>query len=275
MSIFTQAKIDCHLHVVDPARFPFDPSTAYAPAGQELTSFEQLSAVLDSYHVAHAVVVGTNSGYGTDNRCLLDALARGEGRLRGIAVVDNDISTPKLRRLKRSGIVGIAWNPSLLGAAHYLGAADLMARMADLDMILQIQVEHDGLLPLLPLIERSSVRVVFDHCGRPSPALGLDQPGFQALLALGRARRASVKLSGLQKLSCQPYPYQDALPFLHALVDAFTLDSCVWASDWPFLKATSRLDYGPMLALVEGLFPDAQDRKKLLWHTPSRLFGFA
>ncbi len=66
----------------------------------------------------------------------------------------------------------------------------------------------------------------------------------------------------------------DALPFVSALVDAFTLDACLWGSDWPFLKATQRLDYGPLLRLVERWFPAAADRQRLLWDTPRRLFGF-
>jgi len=48
---------------------------------------------------------------------------------------------------------------------------------------LQVQVEQDQLLGLLPLIEKSDVRLVFDHCGRPSVANGLQQKAFQALLA--------------------------------------------------------------------------------------------
>jgi hypothetical protein len=35
-----------------------------------------------------------------------------------------------------------------------------------------------------------------------------------------------------------------------------------------------RLDYGPLIALVDQLFPDAADRRKLLWDTPNGLFGF-
>jgi predicted TIM-barrel fold metal-dependent hydrolase len=83
-----------------------------------------------------------------------------------------------------------------------------------------------------------------------------------------------VKLSGYGKYSREPYPYADTRPFAQALIDAFTLDACVWASDWPFLKAGERLDYGPLLKLVETVLPDAGDRRKLLWDTPRKLFGF-
>ena len=78
---------------------------------------------------------------------------------------------------------------------------------------------------------------------------------FQALLAIGRERDACIKLSGSYKFSQQPYPYEDTWPFIVALVEAFTLDRCVWGSDWPFLRAAERLDYGPLLAVLTALFP--------------------
>jgi Amidohydrolase len=53
-----------------------------------------------------------------------------------------------------------------------------------------------------------------------------------------------------------------------ALVEAFTLDRCVWGSDWPFLRAAERLDYGPLLAVLDRLFPDQDDQHRLLWRTP-------
>jgi predicted TIM-barrel fold metal-dependent hydrolase len=46
-------------------------------------------------------------------------------------------------------------------------------------------------------------------------------------------------------------------------------------SDWPFLRAPERVDYGPLLRLVERLVPDFEDRRKLLWETPRALFGFS
>src|SRR3954464_13406961 len=134
MSIFEEPKIDCHIHVLDPARFPYAADTAYRPAGQEVATADQFFQVLDAYGVAHALVVGTNSGYGTDNRCLLDTLSRGEGRLKGMAVVPNDLSVAELRELKTAGVVGITLNATFYGDEHYLGAQDLIKSVTDLDL---------------------------------------------------------------------------------------------------------------------------------------------
>lgn len=274
MNIFDEAKIDCHNHVLDPARFPYAEDTRYRPAGQEISPAAQLHNVMDAYGIRYSLLVGPNSGYGQDNRCLLDAIARSAGRFKGVAVVPNDVSQPELERLKAAGVVGVAFNATIYGAAHYADTAPLLARLAALDMFIQVQVEHDQLVPLAPMLERSGARILIDHCGRPTPEAGLAQPGFQALLGLARTRRACVKLSGYGKFSRERHPFADTRPYVHALIDAFTLDACVWASDWPFLKASERLDYGPLLKLVESLLPDANDRRKLLWDTPRRLFGF-
>ena len=45
-------------------------------------------------------------------------------------------------------------------------------------MFADVQVEADQLVEMAPLLELSGVRALIDHCGRPDPAAGLDQPGF-------------------------------------------------------------------------------------------------
>ncbi len=275
MTIPAGRKIDCHIHVLDPVRFPYADDTPYRPGGQEIAPAAHLVRVLDVFDVAHALIVGTNSGYGTDSRILLDALRLGNGRFKGVAVVENDVESKELERLKAAGIIGVAFNLPFHGTGYYRNSAALLEKLVDLGLFLQIQVENDQLLALLPLIEKSSVRLVIDHCGRPSVVHGLQQPGFQALLAIGRERDAWIKLSGAYKFSRQPFPYQDTWPFIMALVEAFTLDRCLWGSDWPFLRAPSRMDYGPLLQLFGEMVPDADVRRRVFWDTPRRLFGFA
>ena len=83
-----------------------------------------------------------------------------------------------------------------------------------------------------------------------------------------------MKLSGCIKVSRAPYPHTDLSPYIQALVDEFGLDHCVWASDWPFLRMPERVDYGPLLALLADQVPAEADRRRILWETPCREFGF-
>src|SRR5450631_894946 len=162
MTIPAGPKIDCHIHAIDPVRFPFAPDTPYRPCGQEIAPAAQLVRVLDVFDVRHALIVGTNSGYGTDSRILLDALELGDGRFRGVAVVEHDVDIKELERLKAAGVVGVAFNVPFHGTDYYKNTAPLLEKLVDLGLFLQIQVEQDQLLALLPLIEKSSVRLVID-----------------------------------------------------------------------------------------------------------------
>ncbi len=274
MTVFDERKIDCHMHVFDPARFPYDPRIAYHPSGQEVGTPAQFRYVMATYGVTHSVIVQPNSGYGGDNACLLDTIARGGCKFKGIAIIDFDADEAKLCDLKSRSILGAAFNPTFHGTDYYRESEGLVRRLADHDMFLQIQSEFDQLLMFMPWIEKLPLRVLIDHCGRPTPEKGLNQPGFAALLRLADTGRVSVKLSGFSKFSRTGYPFDDCMPFVRAIVSAFGVEQCMWASDWPFLRALERQDYGPLVALAERLFPDPVARRTLFWDTPCRLFGF-
>jgi predicted TIM-barrel fold metal-dependent hydrolase len=274
MSIFDEDKIDCHNHVLDPVHFSYVADTAYRPSGQEIGSQTQHAAVMDAYGIRHALIVGPNSGYGEDNRCLLDTIAKSDGRFKGIAVVPNTTSKERLSELKTQGVAGIAFNPSLLGMDYYADAAPLMRRLAELDMLVQVQVHQDQMVEIAPMILECGAQILVDHCGRPDPARGLHQAGFQAVLDLASSGRVTVKLSGLQKVTPDGWPFDCVRPYVDALIEAYSLDHCMWASDWPFLKATQRVDVGPLLRWFEKLLPDVRDRRRLFWDTPCRVLKF-
>jgi len=274
VTIFEEPKIDCHAHVLDPARFPYGKDIQYKPSGQEIGTTRQLLQVMETSGVRHLLLVQPNSGYGSDNSCMLDALERHKGLFKGIAIAGFDAELTALRDLQSRGIVGIAFNPTFHGTDYYAHSAGLIEKLAELDMFVQIQCEHEQLLTFLPWIEEIPIRVLIDHCGRPTPEAGLNQRGFKALLRLAETARVHVKLSGYAKFARTPYPFEDTWPYVRAIVDAFTLERCMWASDWPYLRAIERQDYGPLVRLAELLFPDPDDRRTLLWDTPRRLFGF-
>ncbi|WP_429499309.1 amidohydrolase family protein [Robbsia andropogonis] len=274
MGIFDEKKIDCHNHLFDPVRFPYRSDTVYRPSGQEVGTSAQFKTVMDASGVQHALLVGPTSGYRTDNACMLDAIAQGQGRFKGIAVVENEIDQRGLLALRDAGVVGIAFNPAMEGVQALADAEPLFHRLADLDMFAQIQVAGDQLLALTGLIDKTRTRILIDHCGRPDPQKGLHQAGFKALLDLAKNGRTVVKISGLQKISSESHPYEDVQVYARALISTFGPEACVWGSDWPFLRAPERLDYAPLLCLFETLVPDGVVRRTILWETPRRLFGF-
>jgi predicted TIM-barrel fold metal-dependent hydrolase len=79
----------------------------------------------------------------------------------------------------------------------------------------------------------------------------------------------------MAKFSKQGFPFDDTKPYVDALFAAFGEDRVLWGSDWPFLLAPQRMDYGTLLLLAEQWFPDPNVREKYFWRNAARLFGFS
>jgi hypothetical protein len=88
----------------------------------------------------------------------LDAIAHSKGRSKGVAVVPNDCSDTQLDALRSQGVIGIAFNPSLMGFDFYSDLEPLLLRLKNRNMWAQFQVEKDLLLPFLPMINRVGAR---------------------------------------------------------------------------------------------------------------------
>lgn len=274
MSVFDLPKIDGHCHLLDPLGFPYAADVAYRPAGQETGNQAYFEQLMDGYGVRHALLVGPNSGYNFDNRCLLRALDTGRDRFKGIAVLPMDTSEDTLVQLQERGVVGVAFNVALQGLAYYAELPSLLRKLHRLGLWAQFQVQGNQLCQMPNWLDLCGDLILIDHCGRPDMQGGLQQAGFQALLALGRSGRAVVKLSGEYKFSGRPFPFEDTQPYVDALLEAFGPQRCIWASDWPYLKAPSRIDYGPMLRRWERI-AEPQVLHQIMWTNPARLFGFA
>ncbi len=267
--------VDSHLHIFDP-RYPFMDSPRYVPHPSQVGTGRQFMEVLRTHGLSHALLVGA-APYGGNNAPLLDAIRESKGRYKGIALIpDPSIPDAALERLHAGGIVGIRFNLAAgLDELQHPGAGCLLDRIADLGWFLDLHCEQDALLQALPALRKTRVKLLIDHCGRPYPHLGLDQPNFRCVLELAQDDRAHVKLSGPFRFSTGSAPYKDVDRYVAALVEAFGLERCVWGSDWPFVNVGERIDYGPQLACLQRWLPDPADRNVVLWETPARLFGFS
>jgi len=101
---------DCHVHIIGPQdKYPLVPNRPYTPP---TASVAQLKAMHARLGVTRTVLVQP-SFYGTDNSCMMDALAELGGSARGIAVCWP--ATPiRLRRIRPSRISRDATNRTVL-----------------------------------------------------------------------------------------------------------------------------------------------------------------
>src|SRR5215831_19728313 len=92
---------DTHAHVCGPeTRYPYYPKRTYTPPDSLLSAYQHMLATLG---FDRAVLVQP-SVYGTDNTAMLDAMKAAGNRLRGIAVVADDISDAELGQLDAAGV---------------------------------------------------------------------------------------------------------------------------------------------------------------------------
>src|ERR671933_769446 len=81
--------VDAHCHVFGPGDiFPYAPQRKYTPCDAPK---EQLFALRDRLGFDKNVIVQATC-HGTDNRALVDALNASNGKARGVATVDRNIS---------------------------------------------------------------------------------------------------------------------------------------------------------------------------------------
>ncbi|RDU99727.1 amidohydrolase family protein [Trinickia dinghuensis] len=273
--------IDTHAHVFS-QDLPLAQRRRYAPAYD--APLPLYLAQLDKHGISHGVLVQP-SFLGSDNRCLMQAIAEAPHRLRGIAVIDPAAVAAEpnqLDALARGGIVGIRVN--LFGLPDPDFASDawraMLPKIAALSWQIEVHCEAERLPSVVgSLLARTedSIDIVVDHFGRPRPALGVDDPGFRYLLALGETRRVWIKVSATYRNADPLRPgsgEQTALAAMPLLEEAFGLDRLVWGSDWPHTQHEGAERYDSVCSMASKLLPTQRELQAVLVDTPARLFRF-
>jgi len=264
--------VDCHLHVVDAVRWPYPPGPGNKPAIEEQAPFERLIAELDRADVERGVLIQL-SGYATDNRPMLDAVARAPTRLRCVIGLSPEVSTHDIEALAAAGAAGARLNVLQHGCASIATVSHRLNIFADLGWVADVQCNAVDLPAFLPILKVARCPIVLDHMGWFDISRGISDPGFQALLRFGR-EGANIKLSAAFRLSRLPFPHPDLDPFVDAILTDFTPARCVWGSDWPFVGVAPAPSYRESRACLERWVNDPDERRLILCETPTRLFGF-
>ena len=261
---------DTHIHAIGaPHRFPLSPDRGYTPAQVPIEAYLEL---MDRLGIARAVLVQP-SIYGTDNRAMVDALARYPQRFRGVAVVAASVDDAALDALHAHGVRGVRANLLNRGGISLADAAALAPRLAARGWHLQLQIDVSTFdafdaLPRLPL------PVVIDHFGYMPAAKGPNEPGFRRLLSLLAGRKCYVKLSSPNRLTPWRTEGYGAVTALARALVAANPERLLWASDWPHTDLRQDMpDDGELLGLLGEWVPDAAQRRAILVDNPAGLYG--
>ena len=262
---------DTHVHIWGPFdRFPVAKGAPYTPPER---TRDDLVALHERLGVDRAVIVQTTV-YKSDNRAMLDGIARSGGRWRGVALIDEHFTDADFRTLHEGGVRGVRFG----FVKHLGGVPDLAlvrrtaARIAPMGWHLVLHLDAGNIPEFIDFFGELSLPVVVDHMGRVPVRDGLDQPPFRILLDLLKRPNWWVKVSGAERISETGPPFADAIPFAQRLIEAAP-GRVLWGTDWPHPNVRWEPDEADLVDLLPS-FAGAAALHKVLVDNPARLYGF-
>ena len=263
--------VDAHCHVFGPmADFPFSPKAKYLPddAGPDM-----LFALRDHLGFEKNVIVQA-SCHGTDNAATLNAIAKSNGKARGVAVVDPAISDEELRRLHEGGMRGIRFNflKRLVDDAPKDRFLEVSRRLPK-GWHVVIYFEADILEELRPFMDAIPVPLVIDHMGRPDVTQGADGPDMRAFRALLDSRPdIHFKPTCPDRLDPTGDPWNAFAEAVRPLVEDYP-DRCIWGTDWPHPNMQDKIpDDGHLVDMIPRIATSEELQRKLLVDNPNDLY---
>ncbi|MFL6414324.1 MAG: amidohydrolase family protein [Bryobacteraceae bacterium] len=265
---------DCHIHIYDPERFAFTPSSKVAPRHATAPDYRLLQRRLGT---TRGVIV-TPRNYATDNRATVDAIAQLGKDGRGIAVLRPTVTERELEKLHQAGVRGtrLTLGDPASAIVNPTMIAPLASRVAELGWHVQLNVSGDQIVELVNILERLPCQLVFDHMANPSLPAGIGHPSHKIVRRLIDSGRAWVKLSGAY-LNSQigPPSYPEATAIARAFVKA-SPERLLWGSDWPHPSLAD--DHKPndanLFDLLSEWAPQKWVRHRILVQNPAELYGF-
>jgi predicted TIM-barrel fold metal-dependent hydrolase len=204
-------------------------------------------------------------------------------------MIDDRAERPgeKLRELLPKGVRGLRITPRIHGEKWLEGPGmeALWKTGAETGQAMCCLIDPSHLGRVGEMCRRHlETPVVIDHFARIGADGTIREADLAALCDLAKHKRVSVKLSAYYALgksaerhggrSLQETPtYEDLIPMIRRVVDAFGVERCMWASDAPY-QVQAPHTYGASIGLIRdrmgGL--SAGDKEWLLGKTAGRVF---
>ena len=263
---------DTHMHFYGPPdQYPLAPTASFIPP---LATVEDYRTVQKRLGLRRVVVVQP-SGYGFDNRCMLDAIKQLGDDARGIVVVDTDVTDDELQQLTELGARGIRFFMFPGGVLPWEILDEMAAQVHVFGWHVQLQLDGRELPDHIAQIRSLPGRLVIDHVGKFIEPVATSDRAFKMLLDLVDSGQCWVKLAAPYETSkVGPPRYSDVGALAKALVKAAP-ERMLWASNWPHPSALDNLpDDAMLLDLLLDWVDDGATRKCILVDNPAKLYGF-
>lgn len=263
---FQAPLVDSHAHVYT-LDMPLDSGAWHKPPHD--ANIEQYIETLDRHGVRYAVLAAA-SLFGTYNDYQIDA-CRKHARLRTTAIIAPTTERYIMERMRENGVVGVRFQRRNNAAPPDLNSPEyrlLLRRIRDLDWHVQLHDEGAQLPPAIAAIEAAGVKLVIDHFGRPTAGLGIQCPGFQAVLRSIERGKTWVKLSGGFRLGTE----KEVIGYATELLRIAGPERLLWGSDWPFAAFESTMRYQQTIESFAKWVPDPVLRQRIGGETALDLY---
>jgi predicted TIM-barrel fold metal-dependent hydrolase len=272
--------IDAHVHVWTPDTQAYPIAEGFTQSDLAPPSFtpEELFAHAKPNGVDRIVLIQM-SFYKTDNRYMLDSMARFPGVFGGVAIIDHEApdAVAQMKALKAKGVRGFRLYTDKKNAESWL-QSDSMKKMwaagADEGLAMCLLANPDALPAVHALCKAfPKTPVVIDHFAR----LGMKGPPAEAdlenLVKLADFETVHVKTSAFYALGAKKAPYTDLAPMIRRLRDTYGANRLMWATDCPYQVGEGHT-YADSIALIRDRldFLSAEDKNWILRGTAEKVF---
>jgi len=266
---------DTHLHVYGPSEiYPLNAERNYTPDPH---------STLDDYLTVHRAlgleraVIVTGSANGTNNQVTLDALARMDGKFKGLALLDPAITDRELKRLKDTGFTGFRIKTNGKGGLSFDDAKKISARVSAFSWHVEFMSQSMAeVIAAVPRLNDLKLPYVFDHVAHAEPRQNRDDHEFRELLTiLKNEEHAWLNLYSFYQLSeASPPGYADMIAVVREIIDAAP-HRVIWGSNWPHAGiAVPMPNDGDLLDFLLAAGPDELTRNRILAENPAKLYGW-
>ncbi len=256
---------DCHMHIFD-HRFPVI-SGRNPPEG----TVDDYRKLMTRLGISRCVVVSPSS-YGTDNRCLVDALKTLGDKARGVAAIGPDTSRSELQALHDAGVRGVRVNYGRVAGTSFDDVRRVSRQIADLPWALHLHAPADEIVEREKYLADLPCPLVIEHFGLAPQPGGENHPVTAALKRLTDGGNTYTKLSHLRETEARKYHH--FTPLAKLLINHMP-ERILWGSDWVHGTMEVKPDDAYLLDLLTAWCPSEDVRCTILVENPSRLYWSA
>jgi L-fuconolactonase len=273
--------IDAQVHCYE-RNHPGRPWAAVLAGPPEVTAEDMIKA-MDEVGVDGALLVSVYTMYRWDESYAVAVQKAHPGRFGVIKPVNaND---PKVAdtiaawaAMDGTVAVRIMFTPEISSDAADPGINRVLAAAAKHDLPVNLMA-RGRLEQVAELAKRNpNTTLVIDHLGLEQPFAPPAPPEpwheLPKLLALAAHPNVVVKITGACTLSHEKFPYKDIWDPLGRIFDAFSLDRCMWGTDWTRAVALLTYKEGVDSFRVTDRLSDS-DRAVLMGGSLQKIYGWS